>query len=330
METIVERPVRVRRFGIAALVAAIATTVGMGLAPGPASAVTAITAHGSVNCVASGKVKYGPKLRPAPQATVARIKATLTCAIGQTGNAAVTVASGKLKGASEPFLGSCAFPGPEALTSTIKWKATGGKVAPTTIRWTGVSTGASAAGYSHTLEDATVTGSYAAQASELKLASGSSSAPAACVATPLKGWSFALGSLRLSVGGGGGSEGGGGGTKDGGGSDCGPIATTSDGAVGSNGNVWQVIVPAEFPACASHPTGSMSYFVNTLRCLSPSWSGPLSDSGAVASQQFGPFPTTLWGIDLGITPEEAAQLNEACMPVSGGISYSGDTMYSPI
>jgi hypothetical protein len=192
-----------------------------------------------------------------------------------------------------------------------------------------VSTAASSAGYAYSLDDATVTGSYGAQASSFDLASGVGSTPAACASKPLKGWTFALGSLSISVVvGSGGGGGGGGGTHDGGA--CGPIATTWDSAVGTNGHAWYVIVPAEFPACASHPTGSITSTTQTTLCGTFFVEGELADSGAYQSSNEGSFPTTLWGIDSGLTPDVAQQLQTACMPFGSTFTYSGDATYEGI
>lgn len=160
---------------------------------------------------------------------MAGLKAKLTCSAGETGNSQVTVTTGKLKGTSSSFSGSCASPDLARMTATIKWKATGGKVAPTTITWNRAFNNTQP--YEHFFETATITGSYAAQDSVADFV-GSMSQDA-CAVKPLKRWPFRGNSFEILTGGGGGGGGGG----------CGPIATASAQTDGSKGNIWIGVAP---------------------------------------------------------------------------------------
>jgi Glycosyl hydrolase family 99 len=120
---------------IVGLVAALVAAAGIALGTEPASAAPAITARGAVVCSMSGKVKSSPKLLSTTQTTVESFKASLMCSTGKTGNTQVTVTTGKLKGTVESGRLSCASTSLPRGHATIKWKATGGKVVPTTVTW---------------------------------------------------------------------------------------------------------------------------------------------------------------------------------------------------
>ena len=95
-------------------------------------------ATGTLQCQATGKVKFRPPLsRGAPTTTVMSVKARLSCSIGTTGNSGVTVTSGKLSARSAPFTASCTSTAIGSGTGTGDWSATGGRVEPTGITWSG-------------------------------------------------------------------------------------------------------------------------------------------------------------------------------------------------
>jgi hypothetical protein len=300
-----------RRLGIgtSAFVLAVSVVMGAGWAT-PASAVVSVQATGHVHCSAVGKVAYGKPhltLLSLP-GVVAKFKASLTCSIGQTGHAGVTVVSGKLKGQSSAYTASCAAANPTSLAATIKWKATGGKVSPTTITW-GAATGGTSP-YTHAFSGGTVTGSYAG---ELPVASfvADTVNQASCGLKGIKSWTFGMtATSTLDVN-----------TPP----PCGPIGTSGDSATGANGNEWLVVVPVAFPACATHPTGTMSLTV-------PGLCGPIlnqtntaiKDSG-VSQSDSGGHPSHLWGIDLGGTH---ATLMQLCGTPAIQLTYSGDSLYT--
>jgi hypothetical protein len=119
------------------------------------------------------------------------IKATLTCSTGTTGNQAVTVTSGKLKGASAPFNASCSSMELGATRATIKWKASGGRVTPTTVAWPA---GSLSSTPPVTLDlpfprPAVVTGSYALQNALLHVVSDPLGG-GRCARSTLRGFAF--------------------------------------------------------------------------------------------------------------------------------------------
>jgi hypothetical protein len=63
------------------------------------------------------------------------IKARLGCVGGATGTPGVTVRSGRLLGSSPRFAASCRSLGFGPMASRVRWKATGGRVEPTTVLW---------------------------------------------------------------------------------------------------------------------------------------------------------------------------------------------------
>lgn len=133
-----------------------------------------VTAVGSVTCGApgSGKAKINPPftLSPGgagPRVTTSKFKTTCT---GTTGNPLVTPISAKIGAVSTSANSNttCAELQTPAETATttvvnIKWKATGGKINPTTIIFTTLQGGVPAMGFTSPGPTGTsiVTGSYA-------------------------------------------------------------------------------------------------------------------------------------------------------------------------
>jgi hypothetical protein len=257
----------------------------MGTATAASAKALAVTATGQVHCSMIGKVSYTPKLPVVAQSGVmAKFKASLTCSTGETGNAAITVVSGKLSGVTSTYNGGCLSANPPSLTATIKWKATGGKVNPTTITW-GAATGNMTPVYSHDFMNGTMTGSYAGEQAGADFVADSVSS-ANCGTKGIKKWTFtnpANSLFDIAPG-------------------CGPISTKTDLAIGSNGHIWAVVVPqsGDFPTCATHPTGTLDAIVSNCGA---SASGSISDSGTNAGDQIGAgnYSMDLWGADTGLS-----------------------------
>lgn len=144
------------------LVAACAVALGTGgLIAGGVTAAGAgkplVTAVGSVTCGApgSGKAKINPPFTLSPQSgqrvTTSKFKTTCT---GTTGNPAVTPISAKINATSTSpsaatTCAQLATPSETATTTVvnIKWKASGGKINPTTIVFTSLQGGVPAMGF---------------------------------------------------------------------------------------------------------------------------------------------------------------------------------------
>jgi hypothetical protein len=278
---------------------------------GPVSAKTSpVQASGHVHCTAVGKVTYTKPyltLLSFP-GVVAKFKASLTCSVGQTGNAAVKIVSGKLKGQSSAYIASCAAANPKSASATIKWKATGGKVLPTTVSW-GAATGGTSP-YTHAFSGGTVTGSYAGEAAAASFVADAVS-QASCGLKGIKKWTFGTtGTSAIDI-------------NVPPPPPCGPIATHLSGAEGSNGDHWLVVVPAAFPSCATHPTGTLA--VTGGSPCPAFWSGQIQDSGASSDLLGGPYPSHLWGLDTGHT---LSYIQTFCPGESvTSASYSGDSLY---
>jgi hypothetical protein len=158
-------------FGVVALVA-LSSAWG-----GTAAGAAKVTASGTAYCGAVGKVSFKPPLTTTKRAgTVMSIKANLGCLTGSTGTPGVTVRSGRLVGSSAPFTASCQSLGLGGVSATVKWKATGGSVSPTHVRWGASSVSASTMTFN--LSGAG-TGSYARQVMRTRIA-GDSSAGGLC------------------------------------------------------------------------------------------------------------------------------------------------------
>jgi phospholipase C len=196
--------VRNRRFMAMAPTVLALVLVSAVLAGSDAAAKKALrqTASGPLQCQADGKVKFKPPLSAsAPTSTVLSIKAKLTCSTGTTGTTAVTVTSGTLKATSTSFVASCTSTELGAGSGILKWRATGGRVDPTTITW---STG-SASGSSNIVLDvpgtgtATAAGSYGGEGPVIHIVS-EPLAGGRCSRSAAKGFSFAAaGGSYLSV-----------------------------------------------------------------------------------------------------------------------------------
>jgi hypothetical protein len=281
-------------------------SVSLGTATAASAKTLPFNASGHVHCTMNGKVKYAPKLKTAAQpAITAKFKASLTCTTGETGHAGVTVVTGKLKGTSTTYNGSCSSANPPSLTATIKWKINVGTINPTTVTW-GPATGSTSPVYAHHFATATVTGSYAGEAALADFVAdtvGSSS----CGTKGISNWLFtnpANSALDIAP--------------------CGPIATSWVGGVGTNGNVWEVVVPSAFPPCATHPTGTMNITVGAPCPAVSKQNATLQDSGINASSAGGPSTSDLWGVDLGAP---LAVLIQACGMPTLTVTYSGDSVY---
>jgi hypothetical protein len=148
-----------RRIGAIALVLVLVTATLVALPD--VAAAGKVRARGTALCNAVGRVQFSPKLGRTPRpGTVMRIKATLGCLGGATGVPGVTVRSGRLSGVSTPFTASCLSLGVGAVDSTVRWRAEGGSVERTTIRFSAAS--ASPTALTFDLQG-TGTGSYAGQ-----------------------------------------------------------------------------------------------------------------------------------------------------------------------
>ncbi|MGH9830516.1 MAG: alkaline phosphatase family protein, partial [Blastocatellia bacterium] len=166
------------------------------------AAASRFSAAGTVQCQATGKVTFRPRLSVgSPASAVMSIKAQLICSTGATGNPAVTVTSGRLTGRSAPFAASCTSTVLGSGTGTVKWKASGGTVNPTSITWT---TG-SASGTSNLVLDvpgtgtATASGSFAGEGPVLHIVSDPLSG-GRCSNSAVKGFAFTgAGGSYLSV-----------------------------------------------------------------------------------------------------------------------------------
>jgi hypothetical protein len=154
-----------RRWLTLTVAALLVTPAVVTIAPaGPAAAVAppAFNAWGTVRCTMSGNHTIRPGITVAPKPNVVeRLKATLRCTAGSTGQSAVTLKTGKLTATSLPATLSCSSTQSPPMAATIKWTATGGKVNPTKIVWMGSNnTTSPRMGRSYTASTA-VTGSYA-------------------------------------------------------------------------------------------------------------------------------------------------------------------------
>jgi hypothetical protein len=128
-----------RRVSIVGAAALVASTLGMGAGSPAGAAKTPITAVGEVSCLGSGKAKA------VTAGTSTNLKANVKfgCA-GTTGDPKVTVTGAR--GYVSFFSSACSASGvPGSFQVTLKWKAKGGKIAPTTFA---VSTDAFPSGWS--------------------------------------------------------------------------------------------------------------------------------------------------------------------------------------
>jgi beta-glucanase (GH16 family) len=125
-----------RRLALATVVAVV--VAGLGLVTSPSGATAAFNAYGSVRCTMSGAQTSKPGLTGSATAGVVQVvKAKLTCTTGSTGNANVTVNSGRLVATSAAATLSCSTAALPRVTASIKWTARGGNVNPTYVLWSG-------------------------------------------------------------------------------------------------------------------------------------------------------------------------------------------------
>jgi hypothetical protein len=151
----------IRRIALAATTAALALG-GVAVAAGPAAAAAGptITAVGSVNCNISGKVKISPALTNAntlPSTTTAKIKGSCTgtteSGVTPTSVKSVVTSTGTTPGTCTGLL----TPSTAPFTAGNTWKASGGKINPSTVVFPGFAP--NGGGFALTL--GTTTGSYA-------------------------------------------------------------------------------------------------------------------------------------------------------------------------
>lgn len=155
----------IRRIAIGATATALAFG-GLGLVAPSAAAKKPppFDATGTVNCSIAGKVKIKPALtdnNTLPSTTTAKLKGFCS---GTTGNSLVTPSKIKAVAVSvgvDP--GTCSAlitPGTAPWTVTIKWKASGGKINPSTVTFAGIVP----AGIGFDLSNGNTVGSYAGTA----------------------------------------------------------------------------------------------------------------------------------------------------------------------
>jgi hypothetical protein len=119
-----------------AVVGVAGALVASSVVASTAAGAAKTNASGSLLCGAVGKVTFKPALTTTPRAgTVMSVKAKLGCFPGKGTTSAVRVQSGRLAGSSAPFTASCQSLGLGAVSSTVKWKGTGGIPTPTQVRW---------------------------------------------------------------------------------------------------------------------------------------------------------------------------------------------------
>jgi hypothetical protein len=298
--------------GVRVLASAFALAVSVVVASGlstAASAQTAMQASGRVQCAAAGKVTYSkPHLLLVPKpGVVAKFKASLICSVGQTGHPGVTVVGGKLKGQSTAYTGSCQAPNPTSMSATIKWKATGGKVLPTTISWGAAAGGTSR--YTHDFSGGTVTGSYAgvphADANFVADTVGLGS----CGVQGIKGWTFGTTGVSTLI-------------LD---NRCAfataQVAALGDGGLGSA--VLFGIEPTSHPACAAgaHPTGTASA---TFTGSNPAYCASFNFQNDGITSLEAPPPYD--GAGVFVTTDVTGWTSQHCVIASA--SYSGDAIYA--
>jgi hypothetical protein len=151
-----------RRRWLPLAVAVAVGSAGLVFAPASGAAKPKLTAYGTVRCTMAGKHLTKPGITMAVKPLVfEKFKAALTCTTGTTGQSAVTVTSGRIVAKGVGGAQSCASPTSPPVSATIKWKATGGKVTPTQITWTGANNTASPRFTKRYPTSASVTGSYA-------------------------------------------------------------------------------------------------------------------------------------------------------------------------
>ncbi len=152
-----------RRLALGTVITVGAVAAGLGLGVASSGATAGFNAYGSVRCTMSGVQASKPALRTAATAGVVQVlKATLTCTTGTTGNANVTVKTGRIVATSVAATLSCTTAALPRLNATIKWSATGGKVNPTYVLWTGgANTTSPRVAKTYAASSSLISGSYA-------------------------------------------------------------------------------------------------------------------------------------------------------------------------
>lgn len=120
-----------------ALLAAVTLVLGLLAAVAvddPPAGAAKVTAFGPAFCGTTGRVMFSPPLSASTRAnTVMKLRASVGCITGSTGDPGVVVRSGKLVAQSAPFTGSCRSLGLGAVLGNVRWKADGGSVSPTSL-----------------------------------------------------------------------------------------------------------------------------------------------------------------------------------------------------
>ena len=162
----------IRRWLALATVVA-AGTAGLGLGAAPSGATAAFNAYGSVRCSMSGAEVSHPGLTNIATAGVVQVlKAKLTCTTGSTGDANVTLKTGRLVATSFPATLSCSTAALPRVTATIKWSAHGGRVNPTSVQWSGGTSSTSPRiARVYAASSSLITGSYAGGTASVRIVS---------------------------------------------------------------------------------------------------------------------------------------------------------------
>jgi phospholipase C len=124
-----------------AAIVGIATVLIAGTLFFDAGAATAVVkvaaASGTVECTATGKVSFGgSRLKTTPALRKLKIHADLVCTRGETGNSAVTIATGAFNGVTGSSMVTCTNPSFGPGSGNIKWLSPGGTVTPSHVTWT--------------------------------------------------------------------------------------------------------------------------------------------------------------------------------------------------
>jgi hypothetical protein len=303
-----------RRFTMAFVCSLVAFS-SLAIAGPAGAAVSKLNARGHVSCTMRGTIRYSPTLTDSGESVSATVKAALSCSVGETGSSLVTVQSGKLKGSSAFYIGSCSFTNPSSLSARVTWKAAGGKVNPTDIV---LSPPSSASGSPASYTRGLATGSYANELPQARFVWASS-----CGGKGLKKSSF-TGTLDIAT-------------------SCNPPIRTEvspvqvhDPSRADDGYVWWVVLPVCPFTAATHPTGTITWGYADPR-NAPACSGatnaPLADSGVTQVNSLiagAPVNTAtpLWGVNTGINLQGGVSCN-GLGNAHFWLRYSGDSTYAP-
>ena len=274
-----------RRF---AVVVGVVFAVASFAVPEAGAAKPPVNGRGRVECTVAGKANFVPAIQVAQQQVSAVFKGNLACSIGATGTA-VRVIGGKFY-ASASYVAECVSPNPDTLVASIKWKSTGGKVAPTGIAFQPVF---DQNGRTAVYNGGVVTGSYVGVPPELTLTY------ARCGPKGLKRSSF---NGRLSL------------------NPCtANVRTVIQPGQTEDGHIWWVVVA---PECgytpANHPTGTISWAYDRPDNL------PQCTGTNVPIQRV--WPTDVyWGAHTNINLGAL----EMCFGRMTVFRYSGDARFRP-